>query len=170
MSRLVPPTVGVVPVFVGGDGKPRNALLLADGFYFEVGLQTFPHLPQRCDPSRQTEPLKACSRFLPCLSMPARQSRLFLFMALPFFCGFDTPSLQVQGGQRRSPAGHFLRRHGRNSILQSTGTHTVSPAARKRGSTLRSKARITGPMRRRSISQRRVPGSHWPPARRMSVS
>jgi hypothetical protein len=60
----------------------------------------------------------ASSHVSQCLT---RQSRLFLFMALPFFCGFDTPSLQVQGGQRRSPAGHFLPRHGRNSVLLSTG-------------------------------------------------
>jgi hypothetical protein len=39
------------------------------------------------------------------------------------------------------------------------------PACRNSGSVSRSSARITGPMRCRVTSQRRVPGSHMPPAR-----
>ena len=39
------------------------------------------------------------------------------------------------------------------------------PACRKSGSVSRSSARITGPMRCRVTSQRRLPGSHMPPSR-----
>jgi hypothetical protein len=39
------------------------------------------------------------------------------------------------------------------------------PACRNSGSVSRSSARITGPIRCRVTSQRRVPGSHMPPAR-----
>ena len=43
-----------------------------------------------------------------------------------------------------------------------------SPARRNSGSVLCRRLRITDPMRRRSISQRRLPGSHSPPALRIS--
>ena len=44
------------------------------------------------------------------------------------------------------------------------------PACRNSGSVVRRRWRRTGPIRRRSISQRRVPGSHKPPALRISGS
>ena len=44
------------------------------------------------------------------------------------------------------------------------------PACRNSGSVSRSSARITGPTRRRSISQRREPGSQTPPARCMTCA
>ena len=50
------------------------------------------------------------------------------------------------------------------------GQSRTRPAARNKGSTVRSSVRITGPMRRRSISQRREPASHWPPALRIMLS
>ena len=51
-----------------------------------------------------------------------------------------------------------------------SGSLEIRPTARKRGSTLRSSMRITGAMRRRSISRRREPGSYWPPALRTRQS
>jgi hypothetical protein len=50
------------------------------------------------------------------------------------------------------------------------GQSRTRPAARNNGSTDRSSARITGPMRRRSMSQRREPASHCPPALRIMPS
>ena len=71
-------------------------------------------VPSICpnDPSRQTEPLKAYCRFLPCLSTPDAAipaDVLFPLYGVAFLCGLDTPSLQVQGGQRRSPYFNTLR-------------------------------------------------------------
>ena len=100
-----------MPVFVGGDGKPRNALLLAGGFYFEIGLETSCdndtrsiNLPQ-IDPGRQTEPL-TCSRFLPCLSMPDAAipaDVLFFFMALPFFADSTPRAYRLKAGNADLP-------------------------------------------------------------------
>jgi hypothetical protein len=44
------------------------------------------------------------------------------------------------------------------------------PACRNNGSTVRSSSRITGPIRRRSTSHCRAPGSQTPPALRISSS
>jgi hypothetical protein len=59
-----------VPVFVGGDGKPRNALLLAGGFYFEIGLETSCDNDTRSINLPQTIPAVRQNRSQPLPPMP----------------------------------------------------------------------------------------------------
>ena len=69
------------------------------------------HLSQRRHPGGQAKPLKAGGHVLPD-AMPAATfpaDVTSFFMTLPSFRGFDTPSLQAQGGQRRSPYFNKLR-------------------------------------------------------------
>jgi hypothetical protein len=69
----------------------------------------FHHGPERLDPGRQTEPIKADRNGVPRFAhspIPvggeAINVVLTFFMALLSFRGFDTPSLPAQGEQRRS--------------------------------------------------------------------
>jgi hypothetical protein len=58
--------------------------------------------------------------------------------------------------------GRFDRRRG--SLAERSAHSSTRPACRNSGSVAPSNARITGPMRLRSISHRFLPGSHSPPA------
>jgi hypothetical protein len=65
----------------------------------------FHHLGQGCDPSRQAEALEARAHSLPGIGYQRRRIDglrcAILLHGVAFLRGFDTPSLQAQGGQRR---------------------------------------------------------------------